>query len=105
MAGRQTYGALVLLGVLARPQQTPTRALGGTPAELSEGFTEVTAIRELNDGRVLILDRGEGTLLLGDFRDGTIRQVGRRGCGPGEYEAPMQLFATRKRPERGARRR
>jgi hypothetical protein len=45
------------------------------------------AVRELRDGRVLIVQTGaQPRLAVGDFRDGSVREIGRRGAGPGEWQ-------------------
>jgi hypothetical protein len=61
--------------------------------ELSEEFTRVSSIRELADGRVLILDIRERRLVVADFRTDRVRRIGRSGAGPGEYRQPVQLLA------------
>jgi hypothetical protein len=61
--------------------------------ELSEGFTRVSSLRELADGRVLILDTRETRLVVADFRTDQVRKIGRTGAGPGEYRRPVQLLA------------
>ena len=58
-----------------------------------EGFTSVASIRELKDGRVLVTEPGLHRLSVVDFARSLVTAVGRRGQGPGEYEAPARLYA------------
>lgn len=81
----------------AAPAQTAT-ALRLPPlpeGRLPATFTTVSGIHELSDGRVIILDRGDRTVHLADFRTGTVVQVGRHGSGPGEYLLPTRLLPGR----------
>ena len=55
-------------------------------------FTFVASVRELRDGRVLVLDRRDRLVLLVDFGSGTATAVGREGTGPGAYSQPGRLF-------------
>jgi hypothetical protein len=51
-------------------------------------------VRELSDGRVLIVDGRERTIHVADLRMGSLAPVGRSGDGPGEYRqvaAPLRL--------------
>lgn len=81
---------------------TPGSARGQSAAEerlppldpiLPAEFWQNTSIRELPDGRVLVVDAGEHRLLVADFRTGTTTAVSRRGDGPGEYRNPRTLLA------------
>src|ERR1041385_6566824 len=65
-------------------------------ATLREEFSNlsVNAIRELRDGRVLVVETGEvSRLVLADFTTGAVTPIGRRGRGPGEYERGAGLYA------------
>lgn len=75
-------------------QAAPTRLTLGMPA-LTTGyaFTYLTAAVRLPNGNVLVADPGEVALTLVDGRTGATRTIGRKGSGPGEYEAPRQLLA------------
>lgn len=61
-------------------------------ATFPEPFTQIASVRELRDGRVLLIDRRERIVLLVDFRSGKSAAVGRNGSGPGEYAQPQRLF-------------
>jgi hypothetical protein len=54
-------------------------------ARLETAFTAITSIRELSDGRILVTDPRDLQLVVADFRSGDVRQISRRGGGPGEY--------------------
>lgn len=89
--------ATILCGWLAGPpavaQSVPVIELEPADATLTEPFTRIFAIRELSDGRVLISDSRENRLVVADLQTGSVREIGRRGRGPGEYEYARQLFA------------
>lgn len=73
--------------------QVPTRRLPAADATFPETFSTVTGFRVLADGRAIVSDVRDGVLQLLDFSSGEARNIGRKGSGPGEWGAPMQLFA------------
>jgi len=73
----------------------PIRTLGQPVAEHPEGFTRIAAIRELSDGRVIVVDDREQRLELLDFRTGDSRSLARRGRGPLEFASLGPLLPTR----------
>lgn len=86
---------LPLANLSAQRGAPAPRVLGKPAAELSEPFTQVTAIRELADGRVLVLDAQDKSIQVVDSRLATVTKVGREGRGPGEYSRPQQLVPGR----------
>ena len=72
-------------------QSAPTRTLGKPQAEFPEPFTEISSIRELRDGRVIVVDGRELTVKAIDVRNGLATTIGRTGDGPGEYRWPSKL--------------
>src|SRR5688500_18828012 len=85
---------LVALSAPAATSQAPvTRTLGKPQSEFAEPFTEIGSIRELRDGRLIVVDARELTVKLVDLRAGTASTIGRTGDGPGEYRWPGKLFA------------
>lgn len=56
-------------------------------------FTQVTSVRELRDGRVLIADRIERRLYCVDFEAQVVSEIGRVGPGPREYESIGRVWA------------
>jgi hypothetical protein len=91
-----THLRRILCGVTVIPTvaaaQTP-RQLAKPDAEFAEPFSQVASIRELRDGRVLVLDRRDRIVMLVDLKRGTSTKVGAEGTGPGEYVQPGRLFA------------
>jgi hypothetical protein len=83
---------LVFLVPCSLLAQQRTFSLAAPDARLAIEFSELTTMRELADGRVLLFDRTEDRVVVADFRAGTIRDVARRGRGPGEFEALAVLL-------------
>ncbi len=73
-------------------QNPPTRKPGQPQAEFAEPFSEIGAVRELRDGRVIVVDSRELNVKLLDFRAATATTIGRSGDGPGEYRWPSRLY-------------
>ena len=86
-------GSLVRAVDAMRAQGVPSRTLTRAQAEHSEAFTEIGAVWELKDGRVLALDSRDLTVQLIDFRTGRAQRVGRKGSGPGEYSLPIAFVS------------
>jgi hypothetical protein len=63
--------------------------------EFPEGFTLITGLRELPDGRVLVLESCEAVVKLVDFKLGRVTLVGAVGSGPGEYRRAVDLWPFR----------
>jgi hypothetical protein len=89
-----TRAPIFLLAVPAAlfAQQVPTMALvpeAGFPAE----WTDVRGVRELRDGKVIVLDSRDQAVKLADFKTGAATMIGRKGRGPGEYQLPLALVA------------
>lgn len=88
---------LVLLSIAIGPMSAQTArartiALPPAVATLPVEFTMVSSVRELADGRVLVIDQGESKLVIADWKSGTAVQIGRNGSGPAEYSMPTDLF-------------
>lgn len=81
----------LLLPAAVASAQVPTLALSAPQARLEQEFTRVTAVRELTDGRLVVLDRFANQLMLVDATLGSARQIGREGQGPGEFFNPTAL--------------
>ena len=77
---------------IAFAQNPPTRTLARPQVEFNEPFTDIGSVRELSDGRVIVVDARELTVKLLDLRAGTATTVGRSGEGPGEYRWPSRLY-------------
>lgn len=85
--------ALVAVATPALGQNVPVRTLSKPDAEFSEPFTYLSMIRELKDGRLIVIDPAEKTLQVVDLARGTSTRLGREGAGPGEYAIPFRLLA------------
>ncbi|MBC7894766.1 MAG: hypothetical protein H7066_05095 [Cytophagaceae bacterium] len=72
--------------------QAPERHLVAPTAEFPEGFTRVTALRELADGRVIVIDARDRRVVLLDWKRGAMAPVAREGSGPLEFRIPTQLL-------------
>jgi hypothetical protein len=68
-------------------EQQGTVSLPPANARLNVEFSDLTTMRELGDGRVLLYDRKEERLALVDFATGSVTNVGRLGQGPGEFQS------------------
>lgn len=67
----------------------------GTPvSELGELSGSIWQVRELSDGRVIIAQSGDSPLVVVDSAFRSVKTVGRRGEGPGEYLVPSAIFET-----------
>ncbi|MCC6770856.1 MAG: hypothetical protein IT360_06565 [Gemmatimonadaceae bacterium] len=70
-----------------------TRQLAKPDAEFAEPFTQVSGLRELKDGRLVVIDSRDKIVQLVDFKSGAGTKIGREGSGPGEYAFPRNVFA------------
>lgn len=77
----------------AQAQSVPTKQLTKAEAEFADPFTQISAVRELKNGRVLVVDPRDKVVQLVDLAAGSAVKVGREGQGPGEYSLPMALIA------------
>jgi hypothetical protein len=78
---------------VAAAQEVPSMVLSRPQLEFGEPFTNLRSVRELADGRVILLDVQEQALYLVDFGRETPTEIGRRGSGPGEYALPLSLLS------------
>ena len=83
----------IVLSAAAAAQSVPVVALGQPTASFEEPFDQVTALRELSDGRVLVADLLARAVTLADLERGTGTAVGREGQGPREFSFPLGLVA------------
>lgn len=60
--------------------------------QLRQTFREVTAVRELADGRALVLDAFERHVYLADFRTGDTQVIGEHGWAERQYLWPSRLL-------------
>ena len=81
-----------LLSASTLPAQQ-LRTLAKPDAEFEEPFTSINGVRELSDGRVVVIDVRDKLVQLVDFRTGAAKKIGREGSGPREYALPMAVVA------------
>lgn len=84
--------ALAATAAPALGQNIQTRTLSKPDAEYSEPFTQIQGIRELRDGRVVVVDPRDKTVQVVNLQSGTATKLGREGSGPGEYGLPLRLL-------------
>lgn len=94
---RRTPSALATLLIAISPaaaaQSVPVASLGQPTATFEEPFDQVTSLRELSDGRVLVADLLARAVTLADLDRGSSTAVGREGQGPKEFSFPLALVA------------
>lgn len=91
---RAIFALGALLPTIAPAQAAPTVTLRPLAARLAVEFSDLTTMRELGDGRVLLFDRKEQRLVVADFSTDAVRDVSRTGHGPGEFDGNIELFAA-----------
>lgn len=85
-------GVLPFKGDPVAGQDARRSQLFHVDARSAQGFTDVVGVRELGDGRVILVDRFERYVyLLGTDLAG-IEVIGGHGEGPGEYLLPAAIF-------------
>jgi hypothetical protein len=82
-----------LWGCLATSARAQEHVITLPPADaaLQTGFTYLSSVRELRDGRVIISDPREQRLIVADLTTGLVKPVGRRGRGPQEWSTAIGL--------------
>src|SRR4051812_13189671 len=83
---------VVCVPALLSAQQPMTIRLDKPDATHPAEWTDVVAVRELKDGRVVVLDARDQAIKLVDMKSGTAKLIGGKGNGPGEYQLPLQLY-------------
>jgi hypothetical protein len=72
-------------------QQVPVQQLSKPEVEFPDPFDQVTAVRELGDGRLVVADLYARTVSLVDLASGQAKAIGREGQGPNEFGFPVAL--------------
>ena len=85
-------GAALLVSP-AEAQDLSITSLSQPEGKSERGFTQLVGVKELRDGRVILLDEREVSVVLLDRDLGGERTIGRTGSGPGEYRSPSGLFS------------
>lgn len=90
---------LVAVGITSpvwgQPPQVRGQDLAAPPVEVADGFTQITAIRVLKDGRVIVADARDRRLVLATFDSTEPVPLARTGQGPNEFLLPAALIALR----------
>ena len=81
-----------LVPVALAAQKVVTRALGKALVELPDPLSGAADVRELSDGRLLVLDLKDNLLQFVDATLSTMKTVGRAGSGPTEYRRLTQIL-------------
>ena len=84
---------VALLAAPLKPQEPPLTHLTQPDRISQRGFTKLMGIKELRDGRVILVDEIERLILLLDSELAEGTTVGREGAGPREYRVPSSLFS------------
>jgi len=82
----------------APPRGTPAKlileedlSIATKEGETKYTFASITAIRADEEGNIYVLDGKEATVNVFDKSGKRLRNIGRRGQGPGEFDMPMGL--------------
>lgn len=84
--------SLVLVPVSVLAQTVQTVKIPRPTAEFAEPFSEIRSLRELSDGRIIVVDGKDFTVQLVNLGARTASVIGRTGSGPGEYRWPGNLY-------------
>ncbi len=85
--------ASMAVASLLEAQAVPVVSLTKPEAEFAEPFDQVSGVRELSNGRVVVADLFAKSVAMADFRSGSLTKIGREGQGPGEYAFPINVLA------------
>ena len=96
LRSRRHLRFLFLLVLACRTPETSEiqeRSLGEPTGRFAQPFTWITGIRELADGRLIVADQSEKTVVLIESGWTAARPVARQGQGPLEYSFPTAVIA------------
>lgn len=81
-----------LVTVLPLAAQVRAVTLTGRPAAmLEDGVSSIVGLQEVAAGKVVLSDIQEQRLLFADFGANTLRDIGTKGAGPGEWQIAMSV--------------
>jgi hypothetical protein len=86
------YTALALVCFANVATAQASRPLGPSQREHPFEFSNVSELRELSDGRLIVIDRSDRIIHLVDFARGTAERIAREGSGPNEIVQPTSLL-------------
>ena len=90
LAGWMLLGAAVAASPLSGQD---VHTLGSPSARSAEPFSQISGLRALSDGSLLVSDGLEARLVQVSSDLSTARKIGREGAGPSEYRTPDILYA------------
>jgi hypothetical protein len=73
----------------------PHVTIGVLDGDANYQFEDLASAWKLSDGRIIVADRGQTSLLFFDESGGFLRRVGRQGAGPGEMRTMGYAFPYR----------
>lgn len=82
--------AVTLAGTM-EAQQRAVNLTGRPAASIDDGISSVLGLHEVAPGKVVLSDIQEQRLLMGDFGTRSIRDIGTKGAGPGEWQIAMSV--------------
>ncbi len=91
---RFVIGTLLAFQLVIPASAQRPASLAPANAKLAQEFSELSSVRELSDGRVLITDRIESKVVVADLTTGRVTAIGRVGDGPLEYRMALPLAAA-----------
>jgi hypothetical protein len=88
---------IIVLAIAVSPSfstaQAPKRVvLPRHDARFEQPFGSVLGLRELSDGRIIVVDRVDLGLVVADFKSQTTKPISRKGAGPGEYGMVARIW-------------
>lgn len=91
------YSGMVLLGLIGsvtpgHTQGMPTIPLTRPTWVVMQPFTDVTAMRELRGGGILVADLSDQSVFIATGSGQSLQRLGRVGSGPNEYSTPTRLI-------------
>lgn len=86
------FVALMALVAITPRQVAAQRNLGVPSAVHDHEFTGIDGVRELRDGRVIVLDARDKTIHVINLPTKSGKTIGRLGDGPGEFRLPRVLL-------------
>lgn len=84
---------VTLLPAALVAQAPKARAFAKPAAELEEPYSGVRGVRELADGRLVVVDNRDKAVHLVDLSAQRVTPLGREGSGPNEYQMPSSAIA------------
>src|ERR1043166_2538160 len=84
--------SMVVTTAAALAAQAPTVALGKSTAKSKYTVGRVASLREMADGRVVLIDSRQGTFHLIDFAKGQVVPISQQGDGPTDFVRASNIF-------------